>query len=307
MSTNLTTQPTPLEVTENSNCFIVTPIGADGSPTRRAADGLIDTVLTPILKEFKLEPIVAHRINRSGSINRQVIEHILDDKLVIANLTEVNPNVMYELAVRHCARLPVVTMAESGTRLPFDITDERTIFYTNDLAGATELYARLTKAIEDALKEKEPDNPIYRVREGQLMKEVAKGDFEHLVVSRLQEMDDKISGIIVERKPKNAVQQEVSFESRPSVIFVELDKPQPKALTDFVDSWKFNSIFPHVDTLNVGGDVYIRVIDNLESLHAKNQNELLAELKSYIESCFKVKSINVRHYRRDNSESTTFF
>jgi hypothetical protein len=115
----------------DKSCFIITPIGGDNTEIRRAAEGVIDAVIIPTLIEigFKEENIrVAHRMPNPGAINRQVITRILEDDLAIVNLTGLNANVMYELAVRHAVRKPVVQICEYGTKLPFDITEERTIF-----------------------------------------------------------------------------------------------------------------------------------------------------------------------------------
>ena len=133
---------------EKKNCFVITPIGGDGSAIRRHIDGIIQAAIVPVLEpEYKV--VVAHKISEPGSITKQVIKHIYSDALVITNLTEKNPNVMYELAFRHSLGKPVIMIAEKGTNLPSDIIMERTIFYQNDASGVLELREELEKALKE--------------------------------------------------------------------------------------------------------------------------------------------------------------
>lgn len=152
---------------EHKECFIITPIGSLDSNTYIKAMGLIDAVIEPVLNEFKLTAMPANRIQELGSINKQLISRILNDDLVIANLTGLNANVMYELAVRHAKRKPVIIMAEVGTQLPFDISDQRSIFYFDNLAGVEKAKEELRKKIPLALNDASPDNPIYNAVESQ--------------------------------------------------------------------------------------------------------------------------------------------
>lgn len=174
-------------------CFVVTPIGSESSTTRRYADGIIDSVIRPVMSSKGFEVEAAHAIALPGSITKQVIKRLLEADLVIANLTELNANVMYELAVRHCVGKPIVTIAEFGTVLPFDISDERTIFYANDMAGVEELKVGLEKTVTSSLEEAEPDNPVYRVRQTQVLHSVpAKGSNDALVFDYLERLEQSI-------------------------------------------------------------------------------------------------------------------
>jgi len=187
---------------EIKKCFIVTPIGDPNSETRRSADGLIVSVIKPVLKKLSIDIFVAHEISSPGSITRQVIEHLIEDELVIANLTELNPNVMYELAVRHAIRLPVVCLAENGTELPFDIADERTIFFSNDMASVEELKPKLEKMILASFEENLPDNPIYRATKSKLIRESKEFiDKDKYLLDRLDSIETALNKMAPRRTP----------------------------------------------------------------------------------------------------------
>ncbi|MCJ8267979.1 MAG: hypothetical protein MJK04_01090 [Psychrosphaera sp.] len=155
----------------DKTCFVITPIGNDDSATRRSTDGLIDSVIEPVCQQLGFTTAVAHRISKTGSITTQILQHLLEDELVIANLTGLNPNVMYELAVRHSAGLPVITLAENGTVLPFDISDERTIFYSDNMETVTKLKPTLEQMITEAVNDPQPDNPVKRAAKVQVITE----------------------------------------------------------------------------------------------------------------------------------------
>ena len=223
---SLPAQDSPAE--EAKSCFVITPIGSENSPPRRSAEGILDAVIIPVLRTAGLEVEVAHRISAAGSITNQVIERLLSADLVVANLTGLNPNVMYELAVRHARRLPVVSIAENGTTLPFDLSDERTFFYENDMAGVTELAPKLRKAVHAALEDEEPDNPIYRAAQAKVMREVAQDDFQRYILESLQDLKESVNVL-----ESNYLQGSTSLHGSvinrsfksPTLMIIDIDGP----------------------------------------------------------------------------------
>jgi hypothetical protein len=108
--------------------------------------------------------------------------------------------------VRHAVRLPAIIIAESGTRLPFDIADERTIFYTNDMAGVEELKTALKTTVPKAIEDKEPENPIYQVIKSDIMKKVSAPDnTQKYMIERLDAIQALVSKILTEGAPQESV------------------------------------------------------------------------------------------------------
>lgn len=132
---------------EKKKCFVITPIGKEGSKIRKHIERVIEEAIKPALCP-KYDIVVAHTINEVGGLMDQIIEHICLDELVIANLTERNPNVMYELAARHSRGKPVILIAEHGTDIPSDISSERVFGYHYDKRGLL----KLKKTIKDIEK-----------------------------------------------------------------------------------------------------------------------------------------------------------
>lgn len=116
------------EVTNwTATCFYIAPIGAEGSEARRHSDLFLNAIVEPALKDFNLNVVRADKIGESGMITSQVLEHLLKSKLVIVDLSLHNPNVFYELAVRHASKLPIVQIIRKADKIPFDVDQMRTI------------------------------------------------------------------------------------------------------------------------------------------------------------------------------------
>ncbi len=210
--------------TPKKKCFIITPIDNEGSPMRRHIEGIIDSAIIPVLEE-EFEIIVAHRMYSPGSINKQVIMSIYESDLVVANLTGLNPNVMYELAFRHAIRKPVITIMEKDDKkLPFDVITERTIFYVNDAKGVLELKENLIKQVDkiENLNCDEIDNPIFSALESTLKEKEILGKINtsepidknaiEYIISRLDRIENEVKNKNNQNKRGNKINVMIRFD-----------------------------------------------------------------------------------------------
>lgn len=108
-------------------CFYVTAIGSDDSEQRKHSDLFLGSIVEPAIEPLDLKVIRADQIAEPGMITSQVIEYIFHAKLVVADLSFLNPNVFYELALRHLSRKPTVQIVRKGDAIPFDVNQFRTV------------------------------------------------------------------------------------------------------------------------------------------------------------------------------------
>ncbi len=147
-------------------CFVVSQIGEDGTPERIGADWFLDGIVKPTFIEFFSEYHVerADEISTPGMIDAQVITRIINYDLVIADLTNLNPNVFYEIGLRHMAQKPIIHMHEVGCKIPFDVNLYRSIKYSRITpASIVDARTALKRAIEEiASADHTVDNPVSR-------------------------------------------------------------------------------------------------------------------------------------------------
>lgn len=139
-------------------CFYITPIGTVDSVERKHSDLFLSSLVQPALEELGLTVVRADQIGEPGMITTQIFEYLKRSKLAIADLSYLNPNVFYEVALRHALRLPVVQLIRKADRLPFDVNQSRTlIFDTTDIYSLipklqtyrAEIANQARKALED--------------------------------------------------------------------------------------------------------------------------------------------------------------
>ena len=139
-------------------CFVISPIGdrlaESGSDARRTYEESIQTfekIIQPACSHVGIEdPVRADVMARQGEITEQVFGQLRFADIVIADVTGANPNVMYELGLRHTTTLLTIQIGENE-RLPFDVSAIRTIQFGRTEGGYIDARNALIRALEHGL------------------------------------------------------------------------------------------------------------------------------------------------------------
>ena len=118
------------------------------------------------LSGHNIEIIRSDEVNAQGTITTDILSRLLMSDYVIVDVTYPNPNVFYELGIRHAVRKGTIMIKDETveSRLPFDISTQRCIFYKNTTSGLKKLGADFKSKFDHYLHvendEKYSDNHI---------------------------------------------------------------------------------------------------------------------------------------------------
>lgn len=172
-------------------CFVISPIGEEGSEIRKRADQVYKYIISPVCEECGFEAIRVDKVNQSDSITQTIIDYIKESELVIADITGHNPNAFFEMGYRASIGKPMIHLKEKSEKIPFDISGIRAFDYElSDLDSVAEVKARLTKTIGTMSFEFD-DIENKNELQGQ---DIVRNDNTQLL-SVLYEIQDEIAGL----------------------------------------------------------------------------------------------------------------
>lgn len=151
-------------------CFVLMPFGAKEDQNHRTIDfdSIYSQVIKPAVTAAGMDCIRADEEQAGGIIHKPMFERLLLCDYAVADLTTANPNVFYELGIRHALRpFSTVLISAAGSPLPFDLSPVRTMTtYALDEAGAPSsapaAAAALTRHLTQA-RARSVDSPVYQL------------------------------------------------------------------------------------------------------------------------------------------------
>ena len=143
-------------------CFVIMPFSATASCTKGEWTSIFEDLFKPAVEGAGLDYECRRSVATRGNIVASILQELSDTYVVLADLTDRNVNVFYELGVRHTLKDRTILVAQKKEDIPFDL-----------LAYAYHVYdwktekgrAKLTEKLAQLLSEidtnpERPDNPV---------------------------------------------------------------------------------------------------------------------------------------------------
>ena len=169
-----------LTVKPSKICFVIMPISSTQSTSEEEWTEIYGNLIKPAVENSGLG-YTCHRSKAGrGNIIKDILTDLYQGHVVIAELTDKNPNVFYELGVRHTLRKRTLLICQKGDTLPFDLNSYCVCFYgwktePQRVAFRTEIRELLVNLEEEPDK---ADSPVwdFLAQRGEVLEDIIKRD-----------------------------------------------------------------------------------------------------------------------------------
>lgn len=200
-------------------CFVIMPISdKQGYPSGHFTN-VYEQIFKPAIVDAGFEPYRVDEDALSSSIIQKIYDGLSKAKMAICDLSSANPNVLYELGIRHSFDLPVVLVKDERTDFIFDISPINTIVYQSDRVYENVISARNT--IKEAIMEMDSQSgkgtllSVINTQKAVLNdKSVSEEDKTNLMISTILSEIRNLKGDF----QKNIVDNKVGLESENEMI-----------------------------------------------------------------------------------------
>jgi len=220
-------------------CFIISRIGKEGSPERGNADIKLEYLFKPVLDELGYNTIRADQEEAPGSISRGIVDRVIKSEMAIADISDQNPNVFYEIAIRNAVQKPIIIIRLPNQKPPFDIQDTRAIAVDmSDPKIWRPAMEKIKKQIQSAEKDpKKASESILSDFSFSLEKET-KEDTESVLLRAVKDMQAQM----------RRMRKKIDENARPTLETAFTQSPATLTSTNLIGNPSFSTVpFEHVD------------------------------------------------------------
>jgi hypothetical protein len=106
-------------------------------------DHIWKRVVEKVVEEEGFWPIRVDQVFGPNPILQDIKRLIEEAQIIVGEITPSNANVFYEIGYADALKKPLVLLAQEGTKLPFDLSGARVVFYRDEIGGEETLAENL--------------------------------------------------------------------------------------------------------------------------------------------------------------------
>nr|QNO55213.1 hypothetical protein MHJDHPNH_00015 [Methanosarcinales archaeon ANME-1 ERB7] len=142
-------------------CFVIMPFSATKRCTTEEWTAIFENLHKPAIIGSRLGYKCERSKIRTGAFIKDILMQLNQADVVLADLTDMNPNVFYELGVRHTLRTRTILVSQTIDDVPSDLKQYGVITYNITPSGVTEYKNEISKILKDIRNNPDrPDNPV---------------------------------------------------------------------------------------------------------------------------------------------------